>query len=278
MASEWFECIVVGFISGVADILPVSTQAHNMLLRKFLGISRTPEIMGLLIHIGILAALYITCQAHILKIVRAKRLARIPKRKRKRPLDTRSLMDYSLLKTMLLPVILSFFLYEKAATLGSNMILVATFLFLNGLLLYIPQFLPTGNKDCRTLSRVEGLMIGAGGALHIVPGFSGIGAALSVGSVCGMDHIYCLTMVLMLNIGTNIGLVVMDIMSMMSGGASGVSFAVFILYVLAGAAAFAGAMLGIYIMRKLSENKRFSVFSYYCWGVALFTFVLNLVA
>ena len=41
---------------------------------------------------------------------------------------------------------------------------------------------------------------------------------------------------------------------------------------------FGGVLLGIKIMRSLAANSGFSAFAYYCWGGALFTFVLNLMA
>ena len=187
MEFDWLNSILMGILTGAASVLPVSVEAHQRLLLKFMGMHEIPVLTALAIHLGVAAALYLCCLNHILKMTRASRLARIPKRKRKRPLDTRSLMDLSLLKTMLLPVVLAFFLYEKVSALVSNFIVMAAFLFVNGLLLYIPQFLPTSNKDCRTLSRVEGLLMGLGGGLFVVPGLSGVGTALSGASICGVS-------------------------------------------------------------------------------------------
>ena len=154
MNFSWYESLLMGVTTGLAEILPVSAQAHSHILTKFMGRGNAPALMMLCIHLGILAALYVSCQSHILKMVRAKKMSRIPKRKRKRPLDTRSLMDLSLLLTMLVPVVLMLVLWRKAERLSANSIIMATLLFVNGLILYIPQFLPSSNKDCRSLSRV----------------------------------------------------------------------------------------------------------------------------
>ena len=40
------------------------------------------------------------------------------------------------------------------------------------------------------------------------------------------------------------------------------------------AAAFGGAMLGVKLMRNLASGRGFSFFGVYCWGLALFTFIL----
>ena len=208
MDLNWLESILYGFFSGMMDILPVSAEAHKVLLLKFFGKQGNLDLLDLLVHLSILGALYVSCQSHIVRIRRARALARIPKKKRKRPLDTRTLMDWSMLKTMTVPVILGLFLYRYTAPVYGNLLLMALFLFLNGLILYVPQFLPTSNRDSRTLSRIEGLLMGLGGAVSIIPGISAIGAATSVGSVCGVERNYSLTMALMLNMVLMAGMVV----------------------------------------------------------------------
>lgn len=276
MDMTWIESILYGLLSGIADILPVSAQAHKLLLMKLFGGNSYSSLLGLLIHLSILGALYYNCQAQIVRIIRARSLSKIPKRQRKRPLDTKSLMDLSLWKTMLLPVVIAFFFYEKAASLGSSLIWVATFLFLNGLLLYIPQFLPGSNKDSRMLSRVEGILMGLGGAAAVLPGISAVGASCSIGQICGVDRKYGLDMVLLMNMGVVTGLIVFDIIGIIGGGAGVLSFMIILSYLLAAVTAFCGAMLGIKIMRAMAANIGFTPFAYYCWGLALFTFILNL--
>lgn len=278
MDLNWFESILMGIVSGMTDVLPVSADAHIRLLQKFLGVNRLPELMELMIHLGVLSALYLSCQTHILKMVRAKKLSRIPKKKRKRPLDTRSMMDLSLLQTMLLPVILVLCFYDKITGLVDNLILMATFLFINGLILYIPQFLPSSNKDCRSLSRVEGILMGLGGALFAIPGMSGVGAALSVASVTGVDRKYGLNMVLLMNMGILAGRIIFDILAVVAAGFSGLTIVVLLSYILTGVAAFLGAFAAVKILRNLAGENGYAVFSYYCWAIALFAFVLSLMA
>lgn len=278
MDLNWLESILYGFFSGMMDILPVSAEAHKVLLLKFFGKQGNLDLLDLLVHLSILGALYVSCQSHIVRIRRARALARIPKKKRKRPLDTRTLMDWSMLKTMTVPVILGLILYRYTAPVYGNLLLMALFLFLNGLILYVPQFLPTSNRDSRTLSRIEGLLMGLGGAVSIIPGISAIGAATSVGSVCGVELNYSLTMALMLNMVLMAGMVVYDVLGIMANGLGLLSLAIILRYLLTAVVSFGGTILGVKIMRYLAENQGFSLFGVYCWGLALFTFILNLMA
>jgi undecaprenyl-diphosphatase len=278
MGFSWIESLLIGIMTGLAEILPVSAQAHSRIIEKFMGKGSVPALMLLFMHLGVLAALYISCQVHILKMVRAKKMSRIPKRKRKRPLDTRSMMDYSLWMTMLLPVILSLLAMNFLEGLATNAIIMATFLFLNALLLYIPQFLPSSNKDCRSLSRVEGLLMGLGGAFFAIPGFSGTGLGLSVASVTGVDRKYGLNMILLMDMGILAGKTIYDILDIIAAGVTGFGFAAFAFCVMAAVAAFISAYLAIRMMRNLAEEKGYGFFAYYSWGMALFTLILTLMA
>ena len=278
MDLNWYQSILYGLISGLTDILPVCAQAHEMLLLKVFGVRDSAPLMRLFIHLSILGALYYHCMPHITKMLRAKSLSRIPKRKRKRPLDTKSLMDFSLWKTMAIPVILGFLLYQKVETLRGSLSLMAIFLFINGVILYVLQFLPGCNKDSRSLSRVEGLLMGLGGAASILPGISAVGASVSVGSVCGVERKFCLNMALLMNLIVMAAMIVHDVLTIASKGIGYFSIGVLACNLLAAVAAFLGTSLGIRYMRRLAAEKGYAIFAYYCWGVALFTFILNLMA
>ena len=277
MELNWLQSTLFGLVSGLMDILPVSGQAHRVLLLKFFGVKDSTDLVRLMLHLSVFAALYLSSQSQFVRINRARALARVPKRKRKRPLDTRSMMDWSLMKTMLIPVILGLFLYRYARNLETNLILIALFLFLNGMILYVPQFLPSSNRDSRTLSRVEGLLMGLGGTASILPGISPVGTMVSIGSVCGVERVYGLNMALIMNMFMTLGLMVYDVLGMISNGLEALSFLLILQYLLMALISFGGAMLGIRIMRRLAASHGFSLFGVYCWGLALFTFILNLV-
>ena len=210
-------------------------------------------------------------------MMRSQRLAKVPKRRRKRPLDTDALMDFSLLKTTLIPVIVGFLLYTRLAFLGTKLHYVAGILALNGLILYVPQFLPGSNKESGAMTRVDGLILGLGGALGILPGISCVGAAVSIGSVRGMDLKKALNLALLMNIPVNLGLVVFDLLELFGGNIS-LSFSAILGAVLAAVAAFAGVVLGIRLLQKIAQSLGYSVFSFYSWTLALLMFFIYLTA
>lgn len=273
-----FKSCIYGLLSGLLDIFPVSAQAHSVLLLKFFGLKSSSDLMNLLIHAAVFGALYYSSQTQLVRMSRARALARVPKRKRKRPLDVRSMMDWSMLKTMIVPAVIGVYLRQYTTGLRSNLMLIAVFLFINGIILYLPQFFPTSNRDSRTLSRIEGLLMGLGGLLSAVPGISAIGTTTSIASVCGVDGLFGLNMALMMNMAITAGLMIYDILGIITSGLGTLSFLILIRYLLSSAAAFGGTVIGIRVVRHLAAEKGFSVFGVYCWGLALFTFILNLIA
>ena len=278
MELSLLESCIYGLLNGLLDILPVSGQAHSLLLLKFFGVKASSDVMELLIHLAVFAALYSGTRKHWVRMQRARALARIPQRKRKRPLDVRSMMDWSLLKTMLVPALIGVFLRQFTEGVGAKLSLIALFLFLNGVIVYAPQFFPTGNRDSRTLSRVEGLLMGLGGMISAVPGLSAMGAATAIGSVCGVERTYGLDMALMMNMGIVAGSMVYDVLGIVANGFGGFSLGIVLAYVISAACAYGGAVLGIRWMRRQAQGRGYAGFGVYCWGMALFTFILNLIA
>lgn len=272
------QSLLIGFVSGLTDILPVSTQAHKAILLKLFGLSNEPLLLRFMIHLATFAGLYYCCQSQIMRISRQIRLSRIPKKRRKRPLDTRTLMDYKLLRMMIFPVILSFFLYEKISIWNHSLNWIALFVLINAIIMYLPILMPSGNKDSRSFSPLEGLLMGFGGAVAIVPGVSSVGATTSILLLRGAERTFALNTALLLQMAVTAGMIIMDILSMAGGGLGIISFRAILYCIFAAAAAFSGVFLGVKAMRILAVNIGFNSFAFYSLGLALFSFILFLTA
>lgn len=274
MDLNWFQSILYGLFAGLAEILPVSAPAHRAMLLKLFGENSESPLLRLMIHLAAIAALYYSCHTQILRLLRAQRLAAVPKSRRKRPLDNNSLMDIRVLRTTLIPIIIGFIFYLNAAKLGENLLFVALFLVINGIILYLPPYMPGSNKKSASMSRVDGLLLGVGGGLSVLPGISSVGAATSIGLMCGVERKYALNTALLMNLAVMAGLIIFDFVSMFTVGLGSVSFGQFLCFLLAAGAAFGGVFLAVKVMRVLAENIGFNGFAYYCWGAALLAVIL----
>ena len=271
-----FQSLILGLLSGLAEILPVSGQAHRMIFLKLFGAEGEHPFLRLMIHMATVFALHYSCRHHIVRMMRAQRLALIPKRRRKRPLDVQALMDFNLLKTTLVPIVLAFIFHSAIRAMGGGLLLVAAGLVINGLILYIPQYLPGSNKESGDMNRLDGLIFGLGGAASTLPGISCVGTAVSIGSVRGMELDYALKLALVMNIPVNLGFILYDVLEIFSAGVSGFSFTLLLGSLFAAAAVFVGIISGMRLMKKITERFGYSVFALYSWGAALMAFVIYL--
>jgi undecaprenyl-diphosphatase len=273
---NWLQSLFLGLISGIAEVLPVSAQAHRLVLLKIFGMKSEPAVLRLMIHVSTAVALYLGSRAHIVRMMRAFRISKIPKKRRKRPLDTEGLNDFNLLRTTLIPTILAFMIYSKTSMFAGKALIVSALMVINGIILYVPQYLPGSNKESGSMSRIDGLVIGLGAASGTLPGISSVGTAVSVAAVRGMDLKKALNLALLMNIPVNLGMVAYDLISLLSGGAGSLSLGALGCGIMAGITAFAGVIIGLRLIRKIVENVGYSVFGFYSWGAALLSFVLFL--
>ena len=273
---KWFQSLIFGLVSGLSDVTPVSSQAHKAILLKLFGQHSEDPLLRLVIHTAILAALYYCCSNHIQRIIRQLRLSRIPKKRRKRPLDTRTIMEFKLLRMMVIPALLGLLLYNKTSAWNTEIGMITIFLIVNAVILFLPTLMATGNKDARSMSAFEGLLMGLGGAASVIPGISAIGASNAVASVCGAERVFALDMTYLMHIVLTMALIAFDIASVFATGIAGITFGSMLVYLLAGAAAFGGAYLGIRGMRMIAVNIGFSIFAFYSVGAAVLSFVLFL--
>ena len=276
MDFSWIESIIYGFVTGLSQILPVSAQAHRAIMLKMFGQSTEGGLMGFLVHGAVLAAVYSSCAEQIGQMLREDRLARIPRRKRKRQPVMQRVLDMRLMKMALYVIIAGFFVYPSLQGWRMDLSKIAIFLVINGLMQYIPMFLPTGNKDSRNMTRMDGLWRGFFGALGIVPGISRTGGMISVATVRGADPSHAVNWALMLAIPSMAVFMCFDVYDIFAFGIGNLGILVLLRYFLAAAAAYAGTYIAIRMVRIFASTTGFSGFAYYSWGAALFSLILYL--
>ena len=275
MEWSWLQSLVYGLTSGVCEFLPVSADAHRALLSYLTGSGKEELVFRLICHVCILLALLLSCRPQLEKLRRERKIASVSGKRRKRQPDVKTVLDIRVLKTALLPLLLSVVFYLPARNLLNDLWLLVLILVANGIILFLPQLFPRGNKDSRSMSAVDSMLMGLGHGVGVIPGISGIGTAVSLGKIRGLDRQYAVDMCLLLSIPALLALIVFDVYSIVSLGAA-ISFGQIVPYFLAGATAFFGAYMCVILMRFLAVKIGFSGFSYYCWGAALFVFVLYL--
>lgn len=273
---SWLESLLLGFVSGLTEILPVSAQAHRVIMMKIFGMATDSGMLRLLTHGAVLLALMNCNRPLIHHLRRDLALSRIPKRRRKRQPDAQSLMTVRLIRSCALWMCLGILLRSFAAKVQMNLPLLAFFWIVNGIILYIPQFLPLGNKDIRSMTRFDSFLFGVSAAVSFIPGISLVGSVASAGLGRGADRNNSLNWSMLLMMPALAVLMCFDAYAIISCGAGGFGIMMLLKYIISAAAAYVGTSAAVYCMRFLAVKTGFSGFAYYSWGAALFTFILFL--
>lgn len=271
---NWLQSLLYGLFAGAAEFLPVSSEAHRDLLGLLFGVEVNP-LVDLLIHLGVLAALVISCIPQLTRLRRERALLSMPTKRRKRQPDPLTLNNLRLLRTALIPMLLGFIAWPFTHSFTQSLWLSALMLAVNGIVLYISPYVPQGNKDASTVSGLDGLLMGLGAALAMLPGISRIAAFTTTGILRGCQRRYVLELGLLLCIPALMVLVLFDLYFLI-GAASAITGAWVLSAVLAMVVAAPTAYLCIMFLRFLSVKVGFSGFAYYSWGAAMFILILYL--
>ena len=276
MNLNFLQSIIMGFVSGLTQVLPVSAQAHRTILRTLFGAASEDVFSRLLIHIACIIALAVYFRQDITKLRLARELMKIPPKRRRRTLDSGDAGMVKLLRSATIILVICKLFTPWLDFIGSRLNYLPASLAVSGCLLMIPALTRSGNMNSRNMPRMYGFLMGFGAGMSVVPGISQVGASMSLGQWRGADRHFALKFACLLlipGLGCHIAF---DLIQIVMGGAavfSGIS----VLWSLLGAiAAGIGCYCAVKIMYVLAEWTGFSCFAYYNWGAALLCFVLFL--
>lgn len=274
MELTWLECLIFGLISGFAEFLPVSAVAHQTIYLKILGAGNVP-LLQFFAHLGTISALLTVFFPTLLRLRRERNLASVPKQRRRRQPDMGLLMESKVLRIASLTMLVLFAGFTLVNRLYERLWIMAIFMALNGIVLFLPPHFPGANKGAVSLSSMDAMLIGLSAGAGMIPGISRVGCAISVARIRGCDRRYAADLALLLSMPA---LVLMAVISLVSSvGTVALSGAAVLCCIVTLFSSFVSGYFGIYFMRFLAHRAGYSGFAYYCWGASLFTLLIYLI-
>ena len=267
---NWLQTIIFGIISGISEFLPISAHAHRKILLWLFGVDGIDPLRDLIVHIAVAAALILAMKSM------SEIIFRPPNGSRGYNRMARGNRDARLIRTATSPMLLVF-LVLSYITRSIPVPLMSLFLLINGVILYLPDRMLHGNKDARYMTRAEGIMLGLAGAATALTGISGLALILFVAAARGAHRTHGVNWGLQLCLPILILQILIDIFTIFINLSSITLSAGFLGYLFIALFAFVGAYLAVKLVRILSARTGFLAFSYYSWGLALFTFILYLI-
>ena len=271
------ESLIYGFVSGLAEIFPVSAQANQLIMRYLMGVPDKEPIRDLLVHIAILLSVLVACRGMFTKIRREQVLAYRMRRNPSQVHALKGVFDMRLVRTAVPVMAIGLFFGFFLPNVFDRRPLFSLLLLLNGVITLFPIYLHQGNRDARFLSGTDGLLIGFAAALSAIPGISRNGAIMAMTVIREADKRNAVNWSYMLAVPAMAVLIFTDLISVFTVGIGTITFLTVVGYFISAAAAFAGTYLAVYLIRMIVQRSDYTMFAYYDFGVALFSFIMYLI-
>ena len=171
------QLILLSFIQGLTEFLPVSSSAHLVLLSEFLGEKDQGIIFDVGVHFGTLMAALVYFRSDLQKMIVNLGSHKL--------FSQENSLTINLVIAVIPILLIGFFLrdFVDLNLRNSQIIAYATIVF--GILLYVAQFKETeGGLD--TLNLKKALIIGIFQCLALIPGTSRSGITITAGLLLGL--------------------------------------------------------------------------------------------
>ena len=274
---RFFESLIYGLLSGLAEFLPASAQAHQALVMQLFGRSQREPLRDLLVHIALIAALLTAARSLFQKVRGVQGISARAGSRGLRHVTAKSLFDLQFVRTASLPMILLVIVYLIAAKWEFSPTAMAVILVINGLLIIVPEYMRHGNRDARSMSMFESAAVGIVSGLSAFPGISRVGGCLSASTAIGADRQNSTGWALLLSLPALVAYAVVDLIRLFVIGFPGFRFLFLLGYIVSAGMAYIGGYLSVMLLRFITERNGLASFAFYSWGMALFMFILYLI-
>ena len=274
----YLTAVVLGLIQGVAEFLPISSSGHLAILQNFLKLGETEEhlFFDVLLHLGRLVAVIAAYWRDVRSVVREGlfmlHLKELPRGQKPDRL-TRRMILFLIFAT--LPLVFVVFFKDAVESLYANTFFIGFALVATGFLLFAADRWGHGNKNARSATIFDALVVGVSQMIAVVPGLSRSGTTISAGMLRGFDRSFAVQFSFLLSIPAVLGA---NLLSLIDAVQAGINWSYVPMYLVGVAVAFVSGYLAIYFLRVIVQRGKFGGFAYYCWGVGLLTLILSLVS
>lgn len=275
---SFFSAIFLGIVQGLAEFLPISSSGHLAFFQTFLGMSNAEEenlFFDVLLHLGTLSAVFVAywseIKALILEFFTMVGLRKLPKGQKPDRLSRR-MIAYIILAT--LPLVLVLPIKDKVEGLYTNSIFIGCAFLITGTLLFLSDAMSRGNKDLKTASLLDVIIVGLGQAVAVVPGLSRSGTTISCGLARGFSREFAVKFSFLMSIPAVLGA---NLLSLIDAAQAGIDWSLMPMYLAGVVTAAVSGYLAIRLLKYVTQKGSFGGFAYYCWGAGILTLILSLI-
>ena len=259
------QAVVLGFIQGVTEFLPVSSSGHLVISQAILGLDNVPVSFDILLHGATLCAVVIFFRRYLLDriiypsidAINAHSIEQVPK--------LVWLLGIGTIPAMIVGLGIRGYveyLFSSISAVALGLLLTTTFLMLT-------QLFTRNKKTVIDLDWRDALVVGVFQAIAIWPGVSRSGSTVMAGLYRGMKRETAFNFSFMLSIPVIMGALVLDL-----GAIFSIPWNQLAVYLLGSLAAFVSGYYSLVVFKKIMVGDNLAWFGWYTLAVALLIVLL----
>ena len=271
--------ILLGFIQGVAEFLPISSSGHLSVLQNIFHIQTAENghmFFDVLLHLGTLFAVIAAYWSDVKSIVsdtlgfiHSFRLPEYPNSKPRRYPGARLLL---MMFFATLPLIVVLPINDLVESLYYKTWFIGIAFIITGCILYVSDRMPKGRKNSRTMTVLDAVIIGICQCVATIPGISRSGTTLTAGVSRGLDRDFAMKFSLLLSIPAVLGANILSLFKSLST----LNTAYIGEYLAGMLTAAVSGYFSIILLRMLIRSGKYGRFSLYMWCMGVFTLIASL--
>ena len=289
---NFFEAIILGFIQGVAEFLPISSSGHLAIFKNFFGLEEAGIAYDILLHVGTLVAVFICFWSDIWELIvngvgivvdACKNIGRLFSNlfnKNKKDYTAKEYIDVistpfrryvMLIIVATIPTgIMGILLKDMIEAVSATLIVPGICLLMTSVILLIADNTKDGNENEENVSYKKAGFVGICQGFATMPGISRSGTTVTACLLAGMDRAFAVKFSFIVSIPAIIGAAILDLPDLFTTGVTGSEM---INYVAGTIVSGVVGYICIKTMLKIVRNKKFKVFSIYCAVMGLIAIV-----
>lgn len=287
------ESIILGIVQGIAEFLPISSSGHLAIFKKIFGLSDVGLTYDILLHAGTLVAVFVVYWKDIWELIREgfgiigdffKNVGRFfgnfRKEKKKEYIKIirtpyRKFVMLIIISTI--PTGIMGVLFKEIFNLDNPSIIIPGIgLLITGLMLFIVDELPVGNKTPNEMTYKNSIVLGIAQGIATLPGISRSGTTLTVGVLSGLERKFAIKYSFIMSIPAILGACVLDVKDLFEPE-NAITNTELMYYFIGALVACIVGFICIKTLLVLYRNRKMKYFSYYCFTVGIIAIIANFV-
>ena len=183
---SFIEVLILGFIQGIAEFLPISSSAHLIIFRDIFGIgagmsANMDLTFDIALHFGTLLAIGVFFFWDFIKMIQKGFTKGVKD-------EDGKILWYLVAATIPAAIVGVLFEEPIEKVIRSNYVVIALALAIMGIIIYLADKYSKQTKNIKQMTLKDAIIIGCSQVFALIPGFSRSGTTIAAGRVLGLER------------------------------------------------------------------------------------------